>query len=279
MKYIKNIAFVSTLSLLLVLVGCDNIDDSRFGVEPETGWVEFNSAGETINAATTSVSIPIVINVPVFKEGIEISYELVPVEGDFSPIVNNVGTSVFESPVNADRRINIDFDISGVADLTEQVIFDVVLTSTSVGEVSVGVDDSSITSYRISTPCPLDYTALAGSYSVDEVFTSGINEGLSLAAAFGQSFQIEIGLDPSDITQSNVIISNTTGFDTYIVDGTVMTFDTCNGTVTFDSSPLNIGLFADLTITSAVYSENPPVITVDGTLGNFGPYQFILTKQ
>jgi hypothetical protein len=38
-------------------------------------------------------------------------------------------------------------------------------------------------------------------------------------------------------------------------------------------------LFADLAIASSAYSENEGTIQVDGELGNFGTYQFILRKQ
>lgn len=280
MKYIKSIVYVSILSLLLVAVGCDNIDDSRFKSSPEEGWVQFGSSGTTVNAATTAVTVPIEINVPEYRSGIEIRYEFVPVSGDFNQIiVNDPGTSVFEPALESDRRQSIELEIAGVSDLTEQVIFDIVLTSTSVGTVSVGVDESTPTVYRISTPCPLDYNALAGSYAVDEVFTDGINAGLSLAAAFGESYQMEVSLDPTDITESRVILNNAAGADVFIPDGTTMSFDTCNGTVTFDPLPVNLAAFADMAITSAVYTEDPPIITVSGTLGNFGPYEFILTKE
>jgi hypothetical protein len=291
MKYIKNIVLLSMIASF-VLVGCDNIDDSRFNSEPQSGWVEFRGSGVTINAATETLSVPIDIVVPTYESGIEIFFEIVPVQGDLSQVSNNnPGTSVFEPAVLesgdfSNRVATIDFDIKNdeINNLTEQVIFDIVLTSTSVPEVSLGLGEgeSTITTFRVSTPCPLDYNSLAGVYSVEEVFTAGQNEGLSFTGAFGRSFQMEADLVPDDITQTQVIFTNSRGFDSLIdgnADGeTLFTFDTCNGTITFDPS-IRVNDFENLSVSSATYTMDPPVITIDGTLGGFGPYQIVLTKE
>jgi hypothetical protein len=99
-----------------------------------------------------------------------------------------------------------------------------------------------------------------------------------LAAAFGESYQVEISLDPTDPTQTVFILNNSIGFNQYFVDGSTASLDTCNGTITF-SNPLNLGDFADMVVETTSYTESPAVMIADGPLGNFGPYQFILTKQ
>ncbi len=271
----KNIFKIFPVLLLALAFSC-NESDSRFsGEDPTSGWVEFTSSGTTISIITDVLEIPVQVNVPVYENGLNINYTLEPVQGDFSSIVTT-DSSVYVDPSDIYRNAAVTLNFSGVADLSEIVIFDVVLTSVSNG-VNVGVDDSSITRFRISTPCPLDVDAMEGSYDVAEVFTSGINQGLSLATVFGESYQVDVTLDPTDVTQTRFILTNSPGFDQWFVNGDTATLDTCNGTVTF-TSPLLLGAFANMAVEVTSYSESPAMIQADGTLGNFGPYQFILTK-
>jgi len=280
----KKIIKLLPLLLLVFAIGCDEDDTERFKVNSEAGWIEFatGTSGETVTIITEEVILPVRVRVPIFENGITVNYTLEAVEGDFSTIVST-GTSVTLEPSQAGPNgspfvVNIPLVFEGIADLDEIIVFDVVLNGTSINGIAVGLDENSITRYRISTPCPLDVAALQGTYDVAEVFTSGINEGLSLAAAFGQSYQVEVIVDPDDPTQTNFILTNSIGFDQYFVDGNIATMDSCNGTVSF-TTPLNLGDFADMTVLSSSYTESPAVITADGTLGNFGPYQFVLTKQ
>jgi hypothetical protein len=281
----NNILKIVPILLLSLTLSCEQDDDnSRFSSDPTTGWVEFSTStsGTTISIITEQLEIPVSVRVPVYENGLTITYSLQPVQGDFSSIVTT-GNSIFVEPgqngENGNTNLgNIVLNFNNVADLTEIVVFDVVLTGTDASGVQVGLGDNSITSYRISTPCPLDTDAISGTYDVDEVFTSGVNAGLSLAAAFGESYQVELTLDPTDLTQTRFILSNSPGFDQYFVNGTTASLDTCNGTVTYPAT-LNLGAFANMSVTSTSYTESPAVFVADGTLGNFGPYQFILTKQ
>lgn len=281
MKHIFKILFVM---LLVFTYSCDDDEENRFRNDPTQGWVNFSTptSGTTISIITDVLELPVVANVPSYDEPLTVSYQLVPVEGDFSSIVttgNNVviGTESATSGGNPKvAPILLQFD--NVELLDEVVVFDVVLTAVNNNGVTVGLNDASITSYRISTPCPLDRDAVIGTYSVSEVFTSGVNQGLSLAAAFGESYQVEVTLDPTDLTQTIFVLTNSIGFNQYFVDGTTATYDTCNLTVGFDGL-VNLGAFADMTVETATFTTTPSVITADGTLGNFGPYQFVLTKQ
>ena len=271
---------------VFAFTSCEDDDtSSRFFDDPTVGWVEFagSNSGTTISIITEELSLPVDIRVPQYPNGLTIEYDLVPVQGDFTQIVTSSGSSIFAAPeptsVNGNSRVvPIVLTFEGVADLSEIVVFDVVLTGVDADGVQVGLDENSITSFRISTPCPLDVNAIQGTYDVAEVFTAGINQGLSLAAVFGESYQVEVTLDPADLTQTRFILTNSPGFDQWFVNGDTATLDTCNGTVTF-TSPLNLGAFADMAVEVTSYTESPAVIQADGTLGNFGPYQFILTKQ
>ncbi|MFT7052319.1 MAG: hypothetical protein ACJAZK_002946 [Psychroserpens sp.] len=280
----KNIFKIMSIVVLVFTFSCDDNEENRFVSDPSTGWMQFATptSGTTISIITEELILPVVANVPVYENGMTLSYQLVAVEGDFTSIVTT-GSSIYFEPGQASaagnpRVVPISLNFTGVSDLQDIVVFDVVLTAIDNNGVTIGLNDASITSYRISTPCPLDVPAIVGTYSVDEVFTSGVNAGLSLAAAFGESYQVEISLDPTDPTQTVFILNNSIGFNQYFVDGSTASLDTCNGTITF-SNPLNLGDFADMVVETTSYTESPAVMIADGPLGNFGPYQFILTKQ
>ena len=61
----KRFLKIFSISLMVILVGCDN-NDGRFGDNPDLGWVEFRSAATTTVQAPVSISIPLSINVPVY---------------------------------------------------------------------------------------------------------------------------------------------------------------------------------------------------------------------
>lgn len=281
-RNMKNIFKYSlVLSLVLVFVSCEKDDNNGLGKDnPRIGWVEFAGPGAstTISIITEVLEIPLEVNVPVYENGLNISYRLEAVEGDFNEIVTTSGT-VFADPSDYSRRPTIKLNFSGVADIDEKIVFDVVLTAVDVSGVTLGVDDQSVIRYRISTPCPIDINGLVGTYSVVENFTSGVNAPFGLTDFFSESYQLELSIDPNDLTQTKLIINNSLGFDTYINNGTVITFDTCSGTVSYSSSPLQLALFSTLAISASSYTESPYVITSSGAFGGFGPYQFTLTKQ
>lgn len=184
MKHIKNIIFVSTLSFLLLLVGCDNVDDSRFNSNLEDGWVEFNGTGTTVNPESETLPVRISVNVPIFKNGIDIGYELQPVTGDYTQFVTAPGSSLFVEADDSDKLGVIELELQNLTGLSQQVVFDVVITSTSIESVSVGVDDTTPTTYRVTIPCtnpetlPSDY--FVGEYTITDVeATIGPGNGTS----------------------------------------------------------------------------------------------------
>lgn len=194
MKNIFKFLTVLTLSLFL-FQGCTK-SDSRFNDIPTDGWIEFQGPGlTTITVVTEQLLLPLDVNVNIYENGLNVSYEIQPVQGDFNQILTT-GNSTFIDPINNFRQGAVELNFQGVADLDEIIVFDVVLTAVDELGVSIGVDENSLTTYRISTPCPLDTAAIEGNYSVAEVFTSGVNEGLSLAGAFGQSYQVTLQLNP-----------------------------------------------------------------------------------
>ncbi|SDR65611.1 hypothetical protein SAMN04515667_0031 [Formosa sp. Hel1_31_208] len=281
----KNILkLIPFVLLVFTLSSCEDDEENRFTSDPTTGWVEFSTptSGTTISIITEELLLPVSVRVPQYPNGLTISYDLVAVQGDFSGIVST-GTSIFAAPeptsVNGNSRVvPITLNFSGVGDLDEIVVFDVVLTAVDNNGVQIGLDDGSITSYRISTPCPIDINSFEGTYDVVEMFTGPPNGPNGLTFFFGESYQLDMFVNTDDVTETSVIVNNSPGFDTYMANGTIMNFDTCNFNVSFSESPLELALFSTMTIESTSYT-NDGVITAVGPLGNFGEYMFTFTKQ
>jgi hypothetical protein len=129
----------------------------------------------------------------------------------------------------------------------------------------------------VDDDCPIDFAGWEGTYNVAEVFTAGTNEGSTLAGIFGETYLLEISQDDSDPTGFTYIINNADGADQYVPDGTTVVFNSCGGTLEFPQ-PLNIAVFADMTIEEATFNEASFSMTASGPLGNFGPYEFTFTK-
>lgn len=199
-------------------------------------------------------------------------------------------TSSFnESIVIPAGKTDAIFVISTVNDLFSSGNKNVVLSITGtsdasyeVGYSSAGISgDFSLT--IIDDDCPIAIDNWVDTYIVKrEVFTGGTNEGVSFATIFGRTYQLEFKRDPSDATGTKVIIDNSDGFDEFVSDGTVMSFLTCPGEVTFDALSIFVNTgngFVTLVVETATYNEDAFEIEVNGELGPFGPYQFILAKK
>ncbi len=158
-----------TLSLFLIvsiLYSCDNSEgenEGKFESDPETGWVQFaaaSSAAINIDGFDTSspLEVPVEVNVPVVRNDLNIGYQLVGVSGaDPNTVFSNNGQLV--NPGGTSSHFDVDFptinfDISEAAAISEPLVFDVVLTSTSSGDVTVGIEGSTRPiSHRIEI-CP-----------------------------------------------------------------------------------------------------------------------------
>jgi hypothetical protein len=152
-------------------------------------------------------------------------------------------------------------------------------SSLPVGIAGQGLYAISRTFTIIDNDCPITINDWVGTYSVTEVFSvGGGNAGLTLAGAFGESYRLNMVLDPADITGTRLIINNAPSFDPYIPNGTVLSFLTCIGEVRFSPLPLRLASFANMNIQSQLYNEGSFSVSVNGPLGNFGAYEFVLAK-
>jgi len=230
----KNI--IKSISLLFVLaltVSCDSnsSDDLGYAAQEESGWVQFltTNAAEigVFQGATGTIDLDVNIQVPTTSSDLTINYALQSVSGaDPSAVFSNSGAVVapagktsYAGPDNGTgfdysylSMISLDLaDLEGTT-LTEPMVFDVVLTGTSSSDVTAGLAGETFkVSQRIVI---IPVASLVGTYSVTE-------PQISLAATFGESYQVELTYDAS----SPLVLSatNSVGFDTYFYTNTTMT--------------------------------------------------------
>jgi len=188
MKHIFKITFFSLL-VLLTAYSCDNSEgdnEGKFNDDPTTGWVQFITDGAAGSIAIDNYDtsnlfeVPVFINIPVSTSELAINYDLVAVTGpDPNTIFSNNGVLInpannsthfffsdleagaldvanggTKDPLTIDAFPKIQFDIAQAANISEAMVFDVVLTSTDNDGVTAGIEGSTRpTAYRIQI-CP-----------------------------------------------------------------------------------------------------------------------------
>lgn len=273
----KKIFYIALVSLGL-LVSCD---EDLIVYDTETGFIQFASTSSSIEeAALGGPSVTtVLLGDGENTSGVTVNFTVTASDPSRFTVEPSNGTLTIPA-----GQFSGDIVITPIDNVVVDGNMDITLELTSGSSVPVGIGGegmqaASKTITLIDDDCPVDLAQFTGTFDVDEVFTSGVNEGLSLAAAFGESYQLELTAQPGDATGTKVVITNSPGFNEYIPDGTVFTLQACPGTVGWDPNPVNIAVFADMTIEVSTFNEGQGKITADGPLGGFGPYQFVLTKQ
>jgi len=274
MKILNKLMIVMVSAL--VLLSCDE-EDGRTVFEGPF-YVSFTSNTAIVSEADESYFIEVSNVGATLGSEITVNYQ---VEGDAQEGVDYeiVGGSEGTVVIPAGEHFGT-LELRTIDDLSADGALSLTLT---LSDNSAGLNNGrgeigkTLTLTITDDDCPLA-DGFVGVYSVDEVFTSGTNEGLTLAGAFGESYQVELSADPEDPSGTFFIITNSDGFDQYVPDGTVVQFLTCDGSLKFPN-PLNIALFADMNIESTSYSEGSFSLQAAGPLGGFGPYEFVFNKM
>lgn len=197
-KTYKILAF----SLLLAFAfSCDQ-GDGRFGDNiSTTGWIEFRSAASSNTTDVPDViEIPLDINVPVFQQGINITYTVSAVEGDYTQFVNSTGGTIYVDPTNVTREATISFPfMNGDVIRCEDIVFDVTLVSEDVDGVGIGVDNDSNVTHRVtilrSAPESVPGTYFIGDYAIEDTLaTVGPGNGTENF----ESGTVTLTVDPSN---------------------------------------------------------------------------------
>lgn len=173
----KNILKFTSLILLTLVFGCNSDDDNaRFSNDPASGWIEFQSAASNRSISfLESNTLEVVVNmkVPYNKTDLNIAYDLVSVSGaDVSTLYNKSNLLV---PANnggvalVNGFPKISFDLEALANITEPLVFDIVLKSTDRSSVTIGINGADRqTTHRVSI-CPSfdsEIGTFLGEYSV-----------------------------------------------------------------------------------------------------------------
>lgn len=245
MKYIYRILIVVFCT---TLNNCSDDNDGRFNSEPEKGWVDFRTSSTAVS--TNTISIPLDVNVPVFPEGLNISYTIQNVSGsDFSDLIGRPSGTVFADPSDETRNtrlvIPLIVDIENDGNSSPSV-FDITLTAVDKQGVRVGIDANSILTHRVTIDCvnsdiiPSDF--FVGGYSIADV-DANVGPGNGSANFAGETGnKVELTVNPSNpnerifnatilpgIRQGTIPVTITFTTNDAVTLGTVNTGLSCDG--------------------------------------------------
>lgn len=276
---ITRIAFL--VVTLLLFTKCE--EQKNIILDVGDGFVQFeSSAVDIVENSATPVTATVLFGGDLSKntDGITVNFEVISDDNTrytVSPAGGSVTIPAGESSADITITPVDNVLVDGNAEVT------VKLLDTSSLPVGIGGENTNFNELVITivdNDCPVAINDFVGTYSVSENFTSGNNSPNGLSDFFNESYQLEMALDPNDISGTQLIITNSPGFNTYIVDGTVLKFDTCNNKITFDGkSEVQVALFRTYAYEVSSYSEADLEIKASGPFLNFGPYQFTFTKQ
>jgi len=275
------------LSVITLLIwGCEGIADPDI-LDPANNFVAYDGITSSF-AVPEGAESPVEITVNISESQtsdttIQLDIENVNLVEGTDYILSGVTNSSVTIPAGSFSTsfsvTPIDNDVTNVDEngdeIDRRVIF--TLTGNSVNFINGLAGDPFREVVIRDDDCPFLAACMEGVYTVNEVFTSGVNEGLTLANEFNQSYAMTITVEPGDASDTRLVMTSS-GPNTYL--NTSATLNEATGTVTYDSNPITgVAEFDDFTITSSTYDIPTATIIADGTLGGFGPYQFIFTRQ
>lgn len=268
---------VLALGLLIVASGCE---EDLLIFDTPNGFLQVNAAtGSKAENDPTPIVTTVQLGRSFNDTDLTVSFQVNssdPARYTFEPASGQVVIPAGEFTAEISLTPVNNFDSDGDIDV------EIVLLESAGIPVGIGGEGINLAKRVITITdddCPLAINDWVGTYSVFENFTSGVNSPLGLSNFFGESYQMTAALVPGDITNAKVVWNNSPGFNVYFDAGTVMSFISCSGTVSFDAGFPRVAEFRVFEFTGATYNENDFVIQCTGPLATFGPYQFTLTKQ
>lgn len=273
MKYLNKILVVCTAALFI------SCEEDVIVFNTTDGFLQFQTAAVSI---TEDAPDPLVSQVQYGGEsnesGVTVNftvtsdnparYQVSPASGTITIPAGEFSAEIVITPVD---NFDVDGDIEIVVELLES-------SSVPLGTGGEGVYLTSRTVTLIDNDCPITIEDWAGTYSVFENFTDGVNAPNGLNNFFGESYQLQFAVLENDPAANKVVVTNAPGFDVYINNGTILEFLTCSGTVTFNGGFPQVALFRVFEYTNSSYDDSSFEIKAEGPLATFGPYQFTFTK-
>jgi len=226
----NNILKFLFLTTLVLLVGCENEDDSRFQENTAIGYVELPTASSTTGARATSTTVYVNVATPIY-DTFSVDYTLTAVTGDFTQYVSINSGTVSIIPDNATKIYAIEIPLQNMDALRDsETVFDLELTAVN-GNPTVqlglpGADDKQLVQ-TVTIPCNepsvLDELApaypnfLTGDfYLADEenaglipYFGSAVPATPTDPAYLGQPITISVGNTPNERVFSAVFYPGT----------------------------------------------------------------------
>ncbi|WP_405573117.1 hypothetical protein [Winogradskyella sp. Asnod2-B02-A] len=274
--------YLFLLLITVLLSSCEDIETSDLGLNSD--WLQFENSSDNMSEGEASMQVPILYSSNENTDGVDVSFTytatvpngftVLPANGMINiPAGEFVGyiTVIPEDDAVASDDIIITFSIEGN-------------TAAPLGIAGQGIYNVTTDFRIIEDDCPIEISDFVGTYNVDEIFTGDPdddatpNAGFGLGDFFGESYQMEAVLDPSDTTGTKLIFTNSPGFNTYFNDGVVVTFITCTKEVIIDDGSPLIAEWNEYEYETSIYSDSDLTITCTGPISTAGPYQFILTK-
>lgn len=168
------IKIFTALSFIVLIFACssNSKDDLKYGAQEEIGWIQFPDSNPDVITGSLDapevIQIGVNIQVPVTTQDLVITYDLVPVSGgdpnnffsNTGQIVSPAGETSYSGPDNRTGfeygfLPTIDIDISEITTvLSAPLVFDVVLTSTNIGGVTVGLPGETFPIVQRVQICP-----------------------------------------------------------------------------------------------------------------------------
>ncbi|MGB3605905.1 MAG: hypothetical protein WA775_16240 [Psychroserpens sp.] len=194
----RNILKLTTILSLVLVFGCSDDDSSsRFSNDPSVGWIEFLNADDIEisldNTVGSTISIPVKMAVPLNETDLNIAYTLESVAGaDPNTLFSNNTNLLVPAGEGGTALIlgnpSIVFDITSdeIQNLTEPLIFDVVLQSTDRNTVQIGIPGTDRPTSNRVIICPslaAGVFAALGDYSLAVVTETG---------PFGDQFEPDV---------------------------------------------------------------------------------------
>lgn len=268
------------LSCLVLAFSCEDVEQIN-GKLTSTEWLQFENATDQVAENSASpLLVPVIYAAATNDTDINVSftYTATDTEGYTVEPANGIVTIpagefvgyITVTPVD-DILVGDDIEIDFTIEAN---------TSFNLGIAGAGVYNVNSVVTIVEDDCPIDLVAdWEGNYSVTEVFTdAGSNAGLSLAANFGEVYQMTLTANTADATGTQAFWSNSAGFNEYLTDGTPMSFLTCSQEVRFDDGSPIVALFDVLTIETSNFNPANFSVTCTGPLATYGEYTFTFTK-
>lgn len=219
----KKIFSIFLLSSLIFAIGCENEDDPRFQDNPETGWIEFQTASTTISLAEGDdpIAIPVNFTAPINLSDVDLTYSVVPVSGDPSTIFAIGNSLKIEGNTNTNNIILTPgtFSVLNLS-VSGDVVFDLQIDTATRG-IPIGLRDGSApTSHRVTVSCGGEPTPPpGGTYTVAlfdswgdgwQTNTSSGGDGLTLSVidGNGDTTVYEVGMCSSFGTPTGTFLDS-----------------------------------------------------------------------